>query len=58
MMIVISDALSGELCSARWNGEHLSEEDLRERQTERECPQCGRKLDPEQVSVIEIGRSA
>jgi hypothetical protein len=55
VMIVVRDALSGEFRSASWNGERSREEDLRERQTERECPQCGRKLDPEQAPVIEIG---
>jgi hypothetical protein len=53
-MIVVRDALTGEFRSASWNGEPLSEEALRERQTERECPLCGRKLDPELVPVIEI----
>ena len=53
-MIVVSDALSGEFRSASWNGEPLSEEDLRGRQSERECPLCGRKLDPEQAPVIEV----
>jgi hypothetical protein len=57
IMIVVSDALSGELRSASWNGEPLIEEALRERQTERECPLCGRKLDPEQAPVIEVGRA-
>jgi hypothetical protein len=47
MMIVVGDALSGEFRLASCNGEPLSEEDLRERQTLRKCPLCGRKLDPE-----------
>jgi hypothetical protein len=56
-MIVVNDSLSGEFRSASWNGKPLSEGDLRERQTERERPQCGRKLDPEQAPVIEVGRA-
>ena len=53
-LIVVRDALTGEIRSASWNGEPLSEEALRERQTERECPLCGRKLDPEPTPVIEV----
>jgi hypothetical protein len=53
-LIVVSDALTGEIRSASWNGEPLSEEALRERQTERECPLCGRKLDSEPTPVIEV----
>jgi hypothetical protein len=53
-LIVVSDALTGEFRSASWNGKSLSEEDLRGRQTERECPLCGRKLDSELVPVIEV----
>jgi hypothetical protein len=53
-LIVVRDALTGEIRSASWNGEPLSEEALRERQTERECPLCGRKLDSEPTPVIEV----
>jgi hypothetical protein len=53
-LIVVRDALTGEIRSASWNGKSLSEEALRERQTERECPLCGRKLDSEPTPVIEV----
>jgi hypothetical protein len=31
-------------------------EELRECQTERKCPRCGRKTDPDEAAVIKIGR--
>jgi hypothetical protein len=54
-LIVVEDAVSGEFRSARWNDEEISEEEARGHQTERECPQCGRKLDPENDPVIKVG---
>ena len=56
-LIAVNDSLSGEFRSASWNGEPLGEEDLRERQTERECPLCGRKQNLEQVPVIKVGEA-
>jgi hypothetical protein len=54
-LIIVGDAPSGEFVSASWNGEPLSGEEVRERQTERKCRRCGRKLDPEEDPVIEVG---
>jgi hypothetical protein len=51
-LIIVSDAISDKFSSATWNGEEISEEEARERQTERKCPRCGRRLDPENAPVI------
>jgi hypothetical protein len=55
MLIVVSNVITGEFHSARWKGEDISEEDADERQTERRCPRCGRKLEPENSSIIKVG---
>ena len=54
-LVVVSNAITGKFHSARWNGEDISEEDADERQTERRCPRCGRKLEPENSSIIKVG---
>jgi hypothetical protein len=54
-LTVVSDAVSGELRSASWNGEEITGEELRERETERKCPRCGRRIDPGEATEIRIG---
>jgi hypothetical protein len=46
---------SGEFSSAEWNGEAITEEEFAVRETETECPRCGRKIDPDEATVINIG---
>lgn len=41
-LVTVHNSVSGELRSARWNGEPLCAEELAERQTEKRCPRCGR----------------
>ncbi len=55
MLVVVRNATTGEFHSAHWNGEDISEEEVSKRQAERRCPRCGRKLDPENSSVIKVG---
>jgi hypothetical protein len=55
LLITVSNVTTGEFHSARWNGEEVSEEEVRERQEEIRCPRCGRKLDPEDAPVIKVG---
>jgi len=54
-LIVVGNALNDRFHSASWNGEPLSEEELRERQTEAKCPRCGRKKDPDERAEIKVG---
>jgi hypothetical protein len=51
-----AEAKSGELHSASWNGEPITGEELRERQSERKCSRCGRHIDPEEAAEIRVGR--
>jgi hypothetical protein len=53
LLVVVSDAISGEFHSASWNGEALSEEEVHERDTETKCPKCGARIEPAQI--IRIG---
>jgi hypothetical protein len=53
LLISVSECLSGEFHSASWNGEAISEEELAERDVEKECPECGRSLDD--TLVIKVG---
>ena len=46
---------SGEFSSAVWSGEAITEEEFAVRETETECPRCGRKIDPDEATVIDIG---
>ena len=48
---------SGAFSSAEWNGEAITEEELAERETETECPRCGRKMGFDEATVIRIGGS-
>ena len=55
VLVLASNAITGEFHSATWNGELLSEEEVRERQAETSCPRCGRKLDSGEAPVIKVG---
>ena len=55
VLAVVSDVLTGEIHSARWNGEALSEDELAERRQETRCPKCGRGLDSDEYPVIKVG---
>ena len=55
LLVTVSNAITGEVHSARWNGEAISEKDVAERQTETRCARCGRKLDPDESPVIRVG---
>jgi hypothetical protein len=55
LLVTVSNAITGELHSATWNGEAVSEEEVLERRTEARCPRCARKLDPDESPVIRIG---
>ncbi len=55
VLTTVHETLSGEFFSAEWNGEAISEEELVVRETETECPRCGRKIDPDEATVIRIG---
>ncbi len=55
LLTVVRHVTTGELHSARWNGEEVSEEEVREREVETKCPRCGRGLDPGETSVIRVG---
>ena len=46
---------SGDLVSAEWNGQAITEEELSERETETECPRCGREIDQDAAPVIQVG---
>ncbi len=54
-LLVVSDAITGEFHSARWNGETLDRAELEERQTGTTCPKCGRRIDPDEYTVISVG---
>jgi hypothetical protein len=53
LLVTVSGAITGEVHSASWNGEALSEEEAHERYTETKCPKCGARIDLAQV--IRIG---
>jgi hypothetical protein len=53
LLITVSNVITGEFHSASWNGEAISEEELAERDVEKECPECGRSLDD--TVVIKLG---
>jgi endogenous inhibitor of DNA gyrase (YacG/DUF329 family) len=54
-LVIVEDAVSGTLERARWNGEEITGEELREHQTERECPRCGRKIEYSEGFEIRVG---
>jgi Zn finger protein HypA/HybF involved in hydrogenase expression len=55
VLVIVSDAVSGEFDSASWNGEPLSEHETHEHETEHKCPRCGRKLDHGERLEIGVG---
>ncbi len=56
LRVTVRNCISGELRSARWNGEALSAEELAERETEKRCPRCGRDLSGDKPPVIKVGK--
>jgi hypothetical protein len=54
-LIIVGDAISGSFRSASWNGEDITEAELREHQTETKCLRCSRKLEPENTPVSKVG---
>jgi hypothetical protein len=58
LLVTVGHAITGELHSATWNGEAISEGELLERRTEERCPRCGRELNPDEGPVIKIGGRA
>jgi hypothetical protein len=55
LLTTVSDAITGELHCARWNGETFSEEEVPKLRTGIRCPRCARKLDPDESPVIQVG---
>ena len=55
LLVTVRYATTGELYSATWNGEAISEGELLERRTEDRCPRCGSELDPDEVLIIKVG---
>ena len=55
VLTAVYETPSGDLVSAEWNGEAITEEELSVRETETQCPRCGRKIDPDEATVINIG---
>lgn len=53
--LVIVEAVAGQFHSATWNGEPLDEHELRVRETVRECPKCGWRIDPDEATDIKVG---
>jgi hypothetical protein len=51
----VHETPSGDLVSAEWNGQAITEEELSEREPETECPRCGREIDQEGAPVIRVG---
>ena len=54
-LVVVSNVVTSAFHSASWRGESITEEEAREHHTERECPRCGRELDPDEAPVIKVG---
>jgi hypothetical protein len=54
-LVIVNDAITGEVKRASWNGEDLTGGELQERQTERKCPRCGRRTDPGEEVEIRVG---
>ena len=53
-LVIVEDAITGAFHKASWNGEEITKEELHERQTERECPRCGRRIDPGESLEIRV----
>jgi hypothetical protein len=55
VLVIVSNAMTGEVHSASWRGEALSEDETRERRAETRCPKCGARMDPNEAPVIKVG---
>jgi hypothetical protein len=55
LLVVVSNAITGELHAASWNGEALRGDELLERETEAKCPKCGVRIDYGATPVIRVG---
>jgi hypothetical protein len=55
LLVTVRDATRGDFAWARFNGEPISEDEVIERSQETRCPQCGRDIDQDEVTVIKIG---
>ena len=55
VLIVVRDAVTGKLVSARLNRKPITKEDVEERESELRCPRCGRKIDHTTIPVVNIG---
>ena len=55
LLVIVSDAITGEFHSASWNGEALSEEEVHERDADTKCPKCGARLGPDETTTITLG---
>jgi hypothetical protein len=54
-LVIVKDAITGEIKRARWNGQDLTGGELQERQAARECSNCGRRIDPDEETEMRIG---
>jgi hypothetical protein len=57
-LVIVENAVSGAFHKASWNGEDITEVELHERQTEGECPRCGRRIDPGEGLEVRVGGRA
>jgi hypothetical protein len=55
LLVLVSNVITGEFHSAHWNGEALSEDEVRERKAETKCPKCGRRISPDETTTITVG---
>jgi hypothetical protein len=56
VLIIVGDATTDKvLLYAKWNGEEISEEELRAHESQTKCPRCGRKIDPDERAEIKVG---
>jgi hypothetical protein len=51
----VHETPSGNFGFAEWNGQAISEGELAERETETECPRCGRGIDLDEGTLIRVG---
>ena len=51
----VHETPSDDFGSAEWNGQAITEEELAGRETETECPGCGRRIDQNAATVIRVG---
>jgi hypothetical protein len=55
VLVIVRNAMTREVHSARWRGEALSADETRERRAETRCPKCGARMDPDEAPVIKVG---